>query len=192
MRQRGGGNEGTIEDPNAMMNFILLPDSSQDVYGLSNRWLVDQHLRKPTLKCSVSLDVLPVLCQGRRANATQLAAWEERLEQVCCVHATAFSATARHDEVQLVDEKDDTWSTVLGSMFNFVQNRFDALFVFAFVLGAGHEGAHIERVEAGDETCRDVTVDNALCKAFGDGGLSNAGFTNKDGVVFCSESWRLQ
>ena len=44
------------------------------------------HLLEAALEGGVLLDVLPVLVEGRRADAAQLAAAQHRLQQVAGVH----------------------------------------------------------------------------------------------------------
>ena len=68
--------------------------------------LADVHRREAPLERRVLLDVLAVLVERRRADAAQLAAREQRLQQVRRVDRALGRARA-DDRVQLVDEEDD-------------------------------------------------------------------------------------
>lgn len=100
-----------------MVNLVFLPYATQDADGLGNRRFVDDDLREAPFKCSIGLDVLPVLCQSRGANAAQLAcemlllvcrlfvcgvqltSCQKRFEKVGSIHAATFTATTCHDEM---------------------------------------------------------------------------------------------
>ena len=55
-----------------MMNFILFAKATKDADGLGDTGLVDQDLCKSSLQSVISPDLLPILCQSRRANAAKL------------------------------------------------------------------------------------------------------------------------
>src|SRR5436190_578348 len=105
--------------------------------------LVDEDLLEAPLERRVLLDVLAVLVEGRRADRMQLAAGEHRLEQVRGVHRALRRARA-DDRVQLVDEQDDPAVRVL----DLLEDGLEALFELAPELGAGDEGAEVERDDA--------------------------------------------
>jgi hypothetical protein len=168
VRQGGGRYQCSVQNANTMVHFVFLPDTSQNADGLGDGRLVDNDLGESTFERSVSLDVLAILGQRGGADAAQFPPCQERLEQVASVHATTLGAAAGHDEVEFVDEEDDARPAFFGALFDFVEDGLDALFVLAFVFGTGHESTHIEREEAGDKAGGDVTVDDALSKAFGD------------------------
>jgi len=50
--------EGTVEEPHAMINFVLFANATKDADGLGDAGLVDQDLRKSSLQSGVNLDVL--------------------------------------------------------------------------------------------------------------------------------------
>lgn len=129
------------------MYFILLPDTTQDTDGLGDTWLIDQHLSESSLKSCICLDVFPVLCEGGSTNAPKLATCKQWLEQIRRIHASAFRSSSSHDKVQFVDEEDDT-GTIFGGLLYLVEDRLDALFVLALVLGTCHQGSHVEGEEA--------------------------------------------
>ena len=90
-----------------------------------DRRRLDHHGLEPPLQRAVLLDVLPVLVQGRRADALQLAARQRGLQHVGRVDR-AFGRAGAHQGVQLVDEQDDV--LVLGDL---VHHRLEPLLELA-------------------------------------------------------------
>ena len=86
--------------------------------------------------------------------------------------------------MQFVDEKNDT-SAILSSLFHLVQNRFNPFLVFTLVFRTSHQSSHVQTVEPAEERCRDITLDDTLCQALSDGGLTDTGLANKDRIVLC-------
>ena len=81
--------------------------------------------------------------------------------------------------MQLVDEEDD----VLGAT-HLVHHRLDALLELAAVLGAGHHAGEVKHHQAlVEQEVGDFLRQDALCQAFHDGGLADAGLAQEDGVV---------
>ena len=72
IRQCCSHDKSTIQDPHAMMNFILFSKATKDADGLGDAGLVDKDLRKSSLQSGVSPDLLPILHQSRRTNAAKL------------------------------------------------------------------------------------------------------------------------
>lgn len=171
-------NEGTIHDPDTMMDFIFLTNTTEDADGIGDGWLVNDDLSKPTFECSVLLDVLSVLGKGSCADATKLTTSQEGLEQIGSVHTTS----RLHDKMQLVDEENDTGALVRG-LLNLVEDGLDTFLVLAAVRCASHQRAHVERVEPTEKRGGDIAVDDSLGEAFGDGSLTNTRLTDEYRVV---------
>ena len=72
IRQYCSHNKSTIQDPHAMMNFILFAKAMKDADGLGDAGLVDKDLHKSSLQSGISPDLLPILCQSHRTNAVKL------------------------------------------------------------------------------------------------------------------------
>ena len=82
--------------------------------------------------------------------------------------------------MQLVNEEND--AAVPG--FDFGEDRFEAFFEFAAVFGARHQRAHVEREQrAVLETFGHVATNDALGETFGDGGFTDARFTDQNRIV---------
>lgn len=85
MRKGSGLDKGPVEDAYTVMDFVALANSTEDADGIGDGRLVDDDLGETPLEGRVLLDVLAVFGVGRRTDAAELAAREERLEEVCGV-----------------------------------------------------------------------------------------------------------
>ncbi len=65
------------------------------------------------------------------------------LSWVTQIHTTFFSTASSHDLMQLINEKNDSRTALVSHLLNFIQNGFDAFFVFTLVFGTSHESTHI-------------------------------------------------
>ncbi|MNI63046.1 hypothetical protein D3C73_1183910 [compost metagenome] len=82
--------------------------------------------------------------------------------------------------MQFVDEQDD----LPFLLRQFVEQRFQAFFELATVLGAGDQCPHVQGQQAlALEAVRHFTVDDALGQAFGNGGFTHARLTDQYRVV---------
>src|SRR6202011_3958918 len=91
------------------------------------------------LERSVLLDVLAVLVKGGRTDGAQLTARKHGLEQVGRVDS-AFRGARADQCVQLVDEQDDL---SVGGL-DLLEDRLQAVFELAAVLGPGDQRAEVE------------------------------------------------
>ena len=162
-----------------MMNLVALAQPAQDRDGVLDRGLIDRHRLETPFQSSVLFDVFPILVEGGGADAVQLAARQHGLEQVAGIHRTLGSAGA-DDGMQLVDEQND----FAGGILHFLQHRLEALLELAAELGAGDQRAHVQRDESPFlESFGDILGDDALCQAFDDGRLADAGLADEHRVV---------
>jgi hypothetical protein len=99
-------------------------------------WLVAFDKLKASRQRWVFFKILFVLGPSRRRERAQLPARQCRLEQVCGVAATLWSARANQG-VSLVDEHDDR----LGRPLNLLDHRFEPVFEFTFDAGTPLAGA---------------------------------------------------
>jgi hypothetical protein len=135
----------------------------------------------------VLLEHAAVLVVGRGADALQLSGGEHRLQQVGGVERAAGSGARADHGVDLVDEQDR-----VRIVDQLLQHRLQALLEVAAVLGAGEEGAHVERVHrALGEEVGDVAFDDATRESFGDRGLADAGLADQQRVVLAAAAERL-
>ena len=158
--------------------LVARADAEQDLDGLLEGGLLDHHRLEAALEGGVPLDVLAVLVEGRGADALQLPARQRRLEDVRGVDG-ALGGTRADERVQLVDEED----RVIGAAQLF-DDLLEALLELAAVLRAGDERADVQGQHAlVREVLGDVTADDALGEALGDGGLADARLADEGGVV---------
>ena len=80
--ERGGGNQGGVRDPDAVVDLVALAKTAQDRDGLLDRGLVDEDGLEASFQRGVLLDVLAVLVERGCADRVQLAASQHRLQQV--------------------------------------------------------------------------------------------------------------
>jgi hypothetical protein len=123
--------------------------------------------------------VLAVLVERRRADGAQLPAREHRLQQVGGVDR-ALSRAGAHDRVQLVHEQNDP---ALGLRY-LLEHGLEPVLELAAVLGAGDEGADVERHDAAvAQGVRHVAGDDPLGEPLDDRGLADAGLADQHRVV---------
>ena len=69
---------------------------------------------------------------------------------------------------------------------------FEPLLEFAFVFGTGHQGGHVQGIDFfAFEAFGDIGPNNALGNAFRNGGFSDPGFANQQGIVLGSAGQNL-
>src|SRR4051794_27552073 len=179
VRQRRGGDQRGVGDRDAVVGLVALLEAAQDRNRALEGRLADVDRLEAALQGGVLLDVLLVLVEGGRADGAQLAAGEHRLEQVGRVDR-ALGRAGADDRVQLVHEEDDL---ALG-VGDLLQDRLQALLELAAVLGAGQQGADVERDDlAVAQGLRDVAGDDPLGEALDDRGLADAGLADQHGIV---------
>ena len=144
-----------------------------------DRRLADEDGLEAALERSVLLDVLAVLVERRRADRTQLAAREHRLQEVGGVDR-ALGGAGADDRVQLVDEEDD----LAGRVLDLREHGLEPLLELAAVLRSGEERADVERPDAlALEPLGNVARDDALGEPFDDRRLADAGLADQHRVV---------
>ena len=124
-------------------------------------------------------DLVPLVGSGG-ANGTAFAPGPGGLEKIGGIHAVGVVAGA-DDGVKLVDKEDG----VLG--FHLLNDSLEAVFEHAAIHGARHELGQVEHVELGFvELGRCVFLHDRRCHGFGNGRFADAGFADKNGIVFRS------
>ena len=106
VRQRGGGHQGVVVNPHAVIDFVALLQAPEDRDRVLHRGLIHLNRLEPALKRGVLFNILAVFVQRGGADAVQLAPGQHGLEQVAGVHA-ALGFSGAHDGVQLIDKEDD-------------------------------------------------------------------------------------
>ena len=88
------------------MDFVALLEPAQNGDRVLHRGSVDDHRLETPFEGGILLDMAPVLVQGCRPYAVQLAAGEHRFQQVARV-GRPLGAAGADDVVHLVDEQQD-------------------------------------------------------------------------------------
>jgi hypothetical protein len=162
-----------------VVRLVALLEPPEDRDRVRNGRLPDEDRLEAAFERRVLLDVLAVLVESCRADRTQLAAREHRLEHVRRVDGTLGGAGA-DDRVQLVDEEDDLALGVL----DLGQHCLEALLELAAVLRAGKESADVERPDPlALQPLRDVAGDDSLREPLGDRRLADPGVADQHRVV---------
>mmetsp|Transcript_18459 Transcript_18459/g.58104 ORF Transcript_18459/g.58104 Transcript_18459/m.58104 type:complete len:705 (-) Transcript_18459:244-2358(-) len=170
-RELGGGDEGRVEDADAVVGLVPLAEAAQDGDRRLDRGLADLDLLEAPLEGAVALDVLAVLVVRRRADDAELAAREERLEEVPGVHG-ALRPTRADDRVDLVDEADHARRRGRRDL---AQHRLEPLLELPAVLRARDQGAHVQGPQLhAAHPLGDVVLDDARREALGDRRLAHA------------------
>ncbi len=178
-RQLGGGRDRIVAQVDTVTLFVDRRQPAQDGDGFRNARLVQLHRLEAPGQRRVLLEIFLVLAPGRRRDGAQLAACQDRLEQVGRI-AAAGLATGADQRVRLIDEQDDR----LGRAFHLVDHALQTAFEFALHAGAGLQQAEVEAQQLDALECRrHFAGGDAQCQAFDDGSLADPGLANHDRIV---------
>ncbi len=162
-----------------MVRLVALLQAAQNRDGVLDVGLAHVDDLETALQRGILLDVLAVLVERGGADGAQLAARQRRLEHVAGVDG-AFGRAGADQRMQLVDEEDD----LAVRLFDLLQDRLEAVFKLAAILGAGEHRSQIERDDAlVAQNLGHVAGDDAAREAFDDGGFAHAGLADEHGVV---------
>mmetsp|Transcript_10525 Transcript_10525/g.20900 ORF Transcript_10525/g.20900 Transcript_10525/m.20900 type:complete len:411 (+) Transcript_10525:1340-2572(+) len=178
LRERRGRNERGVEDAHAVVRLVAVLEPAQDGDRVGDGRLLDVHLLETTFEGRVLLDVLAILAQRRGTDTTELASGKHRLKHVGSIHRP-LGLSRSHDEVDLVNEKDDP----AFGLLDLGEDAFDTALELTAELGSGDEQPDVQRPHLRVERLRDVPVHDALRQAFNNGSLTHTGLTDKHGVV---------
>ena len=177
--QRRSGDESGVRDVHAVVDLVALLEAAQDRDGVLDRGLVHQDLLEAPLERRVLLDVAPVLVEGGRADAVQLAPRERGLEHVPGVHR-AFRLSGSDQGVNFVDEQDDP-ALLLREV---VEHGLHPFLELAAVLRSRDQRAHVQRQETLVlEALGDFGIDDSLRQSLDDRRLPHAGLADQHRVV---------
>ena len=139
--QLRGRRERVVGNLAAVMRLVAVAQPAQDLNRVVDRRLLDPDLLEAPLERCVTLEVLAVLVERRRADGLQLTACERWLEDRRGVDR-ALRGSRTDEIVQLVDEQDD-----VAALHDLLHHLLQPLLELAAVLGAGDEGGEVERVD---------------------------------------------
>ena len=161
------------------MNLVALAQSAKDADGVLDVGLAHHHRLEPALQGRVFFYVLAVFVERGGPDSAQLASGECRLEQVGGINGALRGAGA-DEGMKLVDEQDHL---AVGA-FDLLEHCLEPVLKLAAELRACDEGSQIERDDPLTlEALGHVPFCNSLRETFGDSGLADAGFADKDWIV---------
>ena len=181
VRQLRSHHQRRVVDPHAVEPLVAVLQTSQNAHRVLHRRLAHIHLLESALESGVLLHVLLVLLQRRRADHTQLATRQHRLQQVSGVHG-AVGLAGSQQQVHLIDEQDDLALAVL----HLVHHRLQTLLELATVLGSGDQRSQIQRDQTHVKRLGNVALHDSVRQTFHDGGLSHSRLTDQHRVVLRS------
>ena len=179
MREHDCGDQGVVQNADAVVNLVSLLQTAQDGDGVFYIRLIDQNGLKTALERRILLDVFSVFIERGGAHAVKLPTGERRLQDIGGVHRPLRSARA-HDGVKLVDEQD----YFARGLAHFFQHGLEPVLEFTPEFRTRDERTHVETEQAlALETLGHVAVHDALGQALDDGGLAHAGVSDEHRVV---------
>ncbi|MNC12095.1 hypothetical protein D3C75_598080 [compost metagenome] len=181
-----GLNNGFVRNFYPVMGFITVAESVQNLHSLLRCRLIHSNGLEASLQSGVLLNVFAVFIQRGGADALQLAAGQGRLQDVGGIDG-AFRTACTDQGVQLVDEQDD-----IAGLADFVHDFLQTVLELASVFGARYDGAHIQSHYPLIPQCfGNFVVDDLLGQPFGNGGFTNAGFTDQHRIVLGAAAQHL-
>ena len=169
------------------MGLIALLEAAQNRDGVLHRGLRHLHRLKAALQRRVLFDVLAVLVQRGRPDATQFTASQLWLEHIGRIGG-ALGGTCPHNGMQLVDKEDDP---TLGRG-DFLEEGLETLLELPAIFRASDHRADIE---SDDPTILErlghIAIHDSLGQALDDGRLAHAGFTDKHRIVLSAPRQHL-
>jgi len=172
-----GRDEGLVADAHLVELFVAGDDPPQDGDRLLDRRLLDVDGLEASLQGRVALDVLPVIVQGSRANALDLAPRKGRFQDVGGIQASLGSART-DDRVELVDEEN------AAGLPRFIHDALQPFLELAPVLRSGHHSAHIEGEQPSvEQLIGHLAAGDPLGQPFNDGCFAHTGVADQRRVV---------
>ena len=176
-----------VEDLHAVVGLIPRLEPAQDRHRLFNIGLIHENRLKSPLKRRVLLDMLAILVERRRADASQFAAGEGGLEQVARADR-ALRRTRADDRVQFVDKQDH----LAIARLHFAQHGLETILKLAPELRAGEQLTHVQRHDPlVTHPLWAIAVHDPQREALGDRRLAHARLANQHRIVLGAPAQHL-
>ena len=133
-----------IGDGHAVMKFVALLQSAQDLPTEFEGRLEDRHLLETTIQRRILLHRAAVVLGGRGRDAAQISLGQGRFEQAAGIRTGAIAA---HHRVQFIDEQHHPFTALIAGG-DLLQHAAQALFKLTAVFGTSDQGAEIQRDQA--------------------------------------------
>ncbi len=170
-----------------VVRFVLRFQAVDDLHRFFNGRFSNVDFLEATRQGAVFFENIAELLVGGRANYPDLAAGEQRFNQVGRIHLATRGSTGTDDSVDLIDKQD-----AVGILLQLFQQRFEPFFKITAVFGSGQQRTDIQRVDGaiGDHF-RNVALHNAPGQPFSNGRFTDAGFTHQQRVVLAAAAQYL-
>ncbi|SVK51772.1 Protein of uncharacterised function (DUF3170) [Acinetobacter baumannii] len=129
---RGADRLGGIT--HVVVRFILGLQAVDDLNGLFRRRFGDIDLLETARQSAILFEDVAELLVGGRADHPDLAARQQRFDQIGGIHLPARSRTGADDGVNFIDEQD-----AVLILFQLLEQRLEAFLEVAAVFGAGQQ-----------------------------------------------------
>ena len=161
-----------------MVRFVLLAHTFENFDRVGKGRLFNLDRLETTLKSRIFLDVLAVLVKSCCADGLKFAASQHRLQDRCSIDCT-LSCSSTDERVNFVDEQDDVTTGV-----DLFEHLLETLLEVTAIAGTCDKRTEVEGVELlVSKRVWNIVVNDALCKAFNDCGLTNTWLTDEHRVV---------
>ena len=169
-----------------MVSFISLLDIMEYLERLFCRGRFYYHFLEPTLQRAVFLYRVSVLVERGGTYALYRSSCQSRLHDVGSIHAPRCTSGSDHG-VYLVDENND-----VRILLQFFQQCTDAFLKLSAILGACHDGSHIEVYQSlVKQYGRCTVLRYHLCQTLHDGTFAHTGLSYQDRVVLLAAAENL-
>ena len=159
--------------------LVIGGDALDDLHGILNGGLVDDHGLETALQSGILLNIFPVLHQCGGTNDLNFSSGQGGLENIGGIHR-ALGIPGAHQIMDFVDDQDD-----IAQLLDFLDQSLHTAFKLAAELGSCHQGSQVQQVDLLVlELVGNVTLIDFHRQPFGNGGFSHAGFSDEAGIVF--------
>src|SRR5450759_4497161 len=161
------------------MSFKACFEPAQNLDGFLDRRFVYINLLETPGKGVILFKDAAIFIVGGRPDALQLPRRKSWLKQVGGIERAARSGAGANQRVNFIDKQNR-----VRIVEELLEHGLQALLEIATVLGARQQRPHVESIDLGlGKYFRNLTVDDALGKAFRDCGLADTGFTYQERIV---------
>ena len=166
---------------NPMELCILGGNSLHDLASLFNGRLRNGHRLETALQCSILFDMLAVFVKGCCANHLNFATGQSGFQDVGGIHRT-LCITGANQIMNFVNHQND-----VTAFLNFADQALHTAFKLAAELCASHQSRQIQQEYfLVTELKGDISGNDPLGEALGNGSFTNAWLTNQTRIILLS------
>ena len=186
-RQLAGGLQGGVHVDDAVVLFVARAQALEDLDALVDGGLGELDFLEAPGQGTVFFKMVLVLFVGGGADAADLAAGQNGLEDVGGIHGAAGGGAGAHYGVDLVDEQDH-----VVALLQFLDDTLEALLEVPPELGSGQHARQVQRVDLHfAQDVRHVAVEDFLHQALGHGGFAHPRVAHEHRVVLAPPAKHL-